>query len=209
VMASRPPRDRPGSRAPRARAGARPERLLPLACVVSAAAVFASEFMTVFRLTPPGGASLCSLQASDRHHFSLGVLAIFAVCAVIVAVLAASRPAAIAVAIAGALALLLFLVVDLPKANDVGTLAGCSPTTVVQSVEAKAVPQAGFWLEMVGALALALSGTALAALSSEQLRALRPRWLGGGRGSPQGAARGPSASADETAPAMRGTGRRN
>src|SRR6266480_3034594 len=124
---------------------ARPERLLPFACIAAAATLFASEFMTIFKLTPPGGQALCSLQASGRHHFSLGILAIFAVGAVIVAVLAASRPAAIAVAIAGVLALLLFLIVDLPKANNVGTLAGCSPTTAVQSVEAKAVPQAGFW----------------------------------------------------------------
>ena len=172
---------------------ARPERLLPFACIAAAAALFASEFMTIFRLTLPSDQVLCSLQASGRHHFSLGVLAIFAVCAVIVAVLAASRPAAIAVAIAGAVALLLFLIVDLPKANDVGTLAGCTPNTVVQAVEAKAVPEAGFWLELVGALALAVSGIILATLSSSQLGALRPRWLGqssDARGPESGSAKG-------------------
>jgi hypothetical protein len=154
---------------------ARPERLLPFACIASAATLFASEFMTVFQLTPPGGQTLCSLQASGRHHFALGILAIFAVGAVIVAVFGASKPAAIAVAVAGALALLLFCVIDLPKANNVGELAGCSPSTATQLFEAKAIPQAGFWLEMVGALALALSGAALATLNPEQLRALRPR----------------------------------
>jgi hypothetical protein len=162
--------------------------------------------MTVFRLQPSSGATLCSLQASGRHHFALGILAIFAVCAVVIAVLGPSRPAAIATAIAGAVALLMFVVVDLPKANDVGTLAGCTPTTFVQSVEAKAVPQAGFWLEMVGGLALALSGAALATLSSEQLRTLRPRRLGGGRDRPRQPAGEPSDSADETAPAIRGAG---
>jgi hypothetical protein len=153
----------------------RPERLLPLACVVAAGALFASELMTTFQLTDPGGLGQCSLQGADRHQFALGVLAIFAAGAVIVAVVWGSKPAAMAVAIAGLLALLLFLTIDLPKANNVGTLEGCSPMTNESLVDAKAVPQAGFWLEMVGALALALSGAALATLSPEQLAGLRPR----------------------------------
>jgi hypothetical protein len=153
----------------------RPERLLPLACVVAAGVLFASELMTTFELTERGGQGLCSLQAADRHQFALGVLAIFAVGAVVVAVLWGSKPAAAAVAIAGLLALLLFLIIDLPKTNNVGTLEGCSPTTTGSFLDAKAVPQAGFWLEMVGAVALALSGAALATLSPEQLAGLRPR----------------------------------
>ena len=32
----------------------RPERLLPLACIAAAIALLASEFMTVFQLTPSG-----------------------------------------------------------------------------------------------------------------------------------------------------------
>jgi hypothetical protein len=155
--------------------GFRPERLLPLGCVVAAAVLFASELMTTFELTEQGGQGLCSIDAADRHQFALGVLAIFAVAAVIVAVLWASKPAAMAVAIAGLLALLLFLIIDLPKVNNVGTLEGCSATTTSAFLEAKALPRAGFWLEMVGALALALSGAALATLSREQLAGLRPR----------------------------------
>jgi hypothetical protein len=163
---------------------ARPERLLPFACVAAAGALFASELMTTFQLIPSGGDPLCSLNAADRHHFALGVLAVFAVVAVVVAVLAASKPAATAVAVAGVLALLLFLIVDLPKANNVGTLSGCSPSTTGSFFDAKAVPQAGFWLEMVGALGLALSGAALATLSRDQLATLRPRWLSRGNGTP-------------------------
>ena len=81
-------------------------------------------------------------------------------------------------AIAGLGALLIFGIVDLPKANDVGNVSSACDLAG-QGLDAKAVPQAGFWLEMVGAVALTLSGTALAALSSDQLKALRPRWLGG------------------------------
>ena len=65
----------------------RPERLLPLACVVTAGVLFASELMTTFELTNQGGLGQCALQGADRHQFALGVLAIFAVGAVLVAVL--------------------------------------------------------------------------------------------------------------------------
>jgi len=157
-----------------------PERLLPFACIAAAVALFASEFTTTFHFVLPGGEALCGQQASDRHHFALGVIALFAIVAVVVAVLGASRPAAISVAIAGLAALALFLIVDLPDANNIGTLGGSCTSIPSQSFfDAKAVPQAGFWLEMVGALALALSGAALAALSADQLATLRPRRLGG------------------------------
>ena len=108
----------------------RPERLLPFACIAAAVALFASEFMTIFELTRSDVASSttpCTLDASSRHHFALGVVAIFAVVATVVAVLAGSKPAAIGVAIAGILALLLFLVIDLPDANSIGPFLTRAP----------------------------------------------------------------------------------
>ena len=41
------------------------------------------------------------------------------------------------------------------------------------------MPQAGFWLELAGAVALTFSGAILATLTPAQLATLRPRWLGG------------------------------
>ena len=105
------------NRGPRRTPFARPERLLPFACIAAAGVLFASELMATFQFVPPGGQALCTQQAADRHHFALGVLAIFAVGAVIVAVLGSSKPAAMSVAVAGVLALLLFLIVDLPDAG--------------------------------------------------------------------------------------------
>lgn len=159
-------------------------RLLPYACVISALALGVSERMTTFQLVSGSqgvGTPLCNVEAADRHHYALAVLATFAILAVVVAVLGASRPAAVGVAIAGVGALLLFLIVDLPKANDVGSISGVCDLAD-QGFDAKAVPQSGFWLEMVGAVALTLSGTALAMLNSDQLGALRPRLLGGPKG---------------------------
>ena len=181
-----------------------PERLLPLACIAGAGALFASEFMTTFQLSSTG-LDFCNVQALPRHHFALGVLAIFAVVAVVIAVVSASKPAAISVGIAGVLGLILFLTIDLPHANNTGTLAGCSPSTAGNFFDAKAIPQAGFWLEMVGSLALALSGVALATLNPDQLRELRPKWLRRGKSGdgpgPEGPEGGSIAATDGKPPA--------
>lgn len=167
-----------GRPAPRTRF--HPERLLPYACIAAALALLASEFTTTFHLVvPPGEEARCAVEASDRHHLALGVIALFAIAAVLVAVLGASRPAAIAVAIAGVAALVLFLVVDLPDANSVGTLGDECASNPSELEDAEAVPQAGFWLEMAAAVALTFSGAILATLTPGQLATLRPRWLGG------------------------------
>ena len=116
-------------------------------------------------------ASHCEEQSTgDAHGNAIFVIAGFAVGALIIAVLFASKPAAIAVAAMGVLALLFFLLGDLPDAGRQGALAndrGFFP-------DAEAVPQEGFWLLMVSSLALALTGTALATLTPAQLAALGP-----------------------------------
>ena len=102
----------------------------------------------------------------------------FAVVAMVVALATGSKPAATAVAACGVIALLIFLLLDLPDANAIGTLDDPRQSFF----EAEAIPQAGFWMELVGALGLALSGAALATLTSEQIEALRP---GGPKGNPR------------------------
>ena len=64
-----------------------PERLLPYACIVAALALFASELTITFQFSFPGGEPLCAQEAADRHEFAMGVIALFAIGAVIVAVL--------------------------------------------------------------------------------------------------------------------------
>ncbi len=182
-----------------------PERLLPLACIAGAAALFASELMTTFQLSSTPGQTFCNVGAAGRHHFALGILAVFAVGALVVALLSASKPAAIAVAAAGVIALVLFLTIDLPQANNVGNISSSCDLGASFNF-AKAEPEAGFWLEMVGALALALSGVALATLNPEQLRAIRPSWLGGPKaeGDRQPPAREPRRGEPETEQLTRG-----
>ncbi len=142
----------------------RVELLLPLACAGACAMLAASEFMDTFKLNGPGPSLQVVQTAADQHHYALLILSVFALGALLVAVLTGSKPAATAVAICGAGALLLFLLIDLPDAGKVGTISDVNLT------EAKAVPATGFWLELAGALVLAICGGALATLDPKQLR---------------------------------------
>ena len=155
------------------------ERLLPWVCVAAAAVLFASELMTMFEFTPPGAEPLSDQSAGDRHGNAMFVISGFAILLTITAVWAGSRPAALGVAVMGVIALLVFLIVDLPDAGQIGTLDDARQSFI----DAEAVPQGGFWLEMLGALSLALSGGALATMSAEQLVSLRGRFFR--RGTPK------------------------
>ncbi len=145
----------------------RTEALLVLACAAAAAMLAASQFMTMFELTPTGGEPLETVSSADQHGYAILVLAVFSLAMLLVGIAAQSeqvaRIAAFAVAAGGVVALLIFLVGDLPDANKVGTLDDQS------FIDAKAEPQAGFWLELAGSLVLAVCGGALATLGPEKL----------------------------------------
>jgi hypothetical protein len=140
----------------------------------------ASQFVDMFHLTPPGGEALQAIDASDQHGYATLVLAIFAVLMVAVSlVTAGERPedgvslsqiAAVAVAVCGGVALLIFLVGDLPDVNKIGTLDDPSQSFI----DAKAQPQAGFWLELLGSLVLAVCGAGLATMTPNQARRAGP-----------------------------------
>lgn len=147
------------------------EYILPLACIVAAVALGASELMNTFALRPAGGETQQLISAGDRHYYALMVLGAFAVVAVVVAVTTGSRPAAMAVAAAGVLALLIFLLTDLPDAGQVGTLDDRRESFI----DTKAYPVSGFYLELAGSAVLALCGSALATLRPDQLRLLGSR----------------------------------
>jgi hypothetical protein len=150
-------------------------RLLPVACILAAACLFASELMTAFEFTPPGGEAICDQVAGDRHSNAQMVIAAFAILATGVAVYTGSRPAAIGVGVMGGLALLIFLISDLRVVNATGSLNDSCATSGQAFFTAEAVPQGGFWLEMLGALGLAVTGITLATMTPEQLAGLRPR----------------------------------
>ena len=154
-------------------------RLLPVACILAAVCLFGSELMTAFEFTPPGGEAICDQGAGDRHANAQMVIASFAIVATLIAVYSGSRPAAIAVGVMGGLALLIFLISDLRVVNATGSLNDSCATEGQAFFSAEAIPQGGFWLEMIGALGLAVTGITLATMTPEQLAGLRPRRLTG------------------------------
>jgi hypothetical protein len=153
-------------------------RLLPLACLLAALCLLASDLITMFELTPPSAPTIESQSGGEHHGYAIALVAVFAIAALAVAILVPSRPAAVAVAVAGAIALAIFLLVDLPDANQVGTVTGEAGSYL----DAEATPVGGFWLELISALALTLTGIALALMSPDRLAELRPgsKGLGGG-----------------------------
>jgi hypothetical protein len=161
----------------------RAEMLLPIAIVAAAGVLAASEFMVAFQFTPPGGEPLREVTGGDRHGYALAILAAFSVLAMLFATTTGSRPGAYAVAASGAVALLLFLILDLPDAGKVGDLE--DPARCF--AQARAEPQAGFWMEALGALALAIAGGAFATLNAGQLRAPAERLTRGRRVADRGA----------------------
>lgn len=149
----------------------RAELVLPFVILLGAAVLAASEFMTAFEFTPPGGEPLREVSSADRHNYSMLLLAVGAVIAMVVAITTGARPAVYAVAGLGAVALLIFLVADLPDAGKLGDLSD----PIRGFASARAEPQEGFWLEAIGAVTLAIGGGAFATLSPEQLQALTRR----------------------------------
>ena len=127
-----------------------------------------SQFTDIFHLTPPGGEALKAIKASDQHGYATLVLAIFALILLVVAIAARGEQlgqvAAVAIAVCGLVALLIFLIGDLPKVNNVGTLDDPRQSFI----DAEAKPVAGFWLELVGALVLTVCGAALATMRPDR-----------------------------------------
>jgi hypothetical protein len=143
----------------------RTETLLVLACAAAAAMLGVSQFTDLFHLTPPGGEALKAIDAADQHGYATLVLAIFALILIVVTIAARGEPlaqiAAVAVAVCGLVALLIFLIGDLPDVNKIGTLDDPRQSFI----DAEAKPVAGFWLELVGSLVLTVCGAALATMS--------------------------------------------
>jgi hypothetical protein len=142
--------------------------LLVLACAAASAMLAASQFTDMFELAPPGGEALRTIDSADQHGYAILVLAVLSLVLLVVAISARSgglaQGACFAVAVCGLIALLIFLVIDLPDAGNVGAL------TDESFVDAKANPAAGFWFELVGSFVLTGCGIALATMRPEKQR---------------------------------------
>jgi hypothetical protein len=96
----------------------------------------------------------CLTVGHESHHFALGLLGLFVIIMAFGAAAGGSRPAAVALLVAGGIGLGITLLHDLPDTTKKGEVG-------VAFAQAKAHKGTGFWLELVGSsLALACGAVA-------------------------------------------------
>ena len=128
----------------------------PLAVLLfSVLCLIVAEFLTLREIravtaVPAGGIT----KGGAHHGYALAVIGVAALPMAVGAARGGSRPAAVAVTVLGAVALLIVLVADLPALNEEGIIGRTYD-------QAKAHPGAGFWVELVGAAGLLGGGLAL------------------------------------------------
>lgn len=146
------------------RATLRPEYALPVVCLAAAAVLAASEFIDTFQFVPPTGDPLDGQTGGDRHGYALLILALLACVSALAAVATGTVWYAITIAGAGAVALIVFLTLDLPDAGTVGNF----DDGIVALANVEAEPRLGFWLALLGSLGLIVGGAWLALLTPDQ-----------------------------------------
>lgn len=139
---------------------------------VGLGALAAAQFTGIFVISPAqpvkGVVEEIVVGSQDQHGWAMLTLALIGLAALIACLWFQgddrSEPsplvqtAALALAVTGLIALLIFLTIDLPDANRIGSLGNETGSFL----DARAVPQIGFWLEMVGSLIVFGCGAALA-----------------------------------------------
>ena len=113
-----------------------------------------AEFSTLYEVravtaVPDGG----SFGTGANHFYALLLLAVVSLPMAYGAVVGGSRPAALALIALAVVALFIILTIDLPDVNEEGLLGETYDS-------AKASPQEGFYLEIVGSLVLLAAGVA-------------------------------------------------
>ena len=93
----------------------------------------------------------CLTVGHESHHYAFALLGLFVIIMAFGAAVGGSRPAAVALLIAGAVGLGITLLHDLPKTSESGQVG-------VAFAQAKAHPGLGFWLALIGSLVALLCG---------------------------------------------------
>jgi hypothetical protein len=94
----------------------------------------------------------CLTVGHESHHYGFAILGLFVILMTFGAAVGGSRPAAVALTVAGVLALGITLLHDLPRTDDKGEIG-------VAFARGQAHKGTGFWFELVGSsLALACGG---------------------------------------------------
>jgi hypothetical protein len=122
---------------------------------VAIALLVAAELSTLREIkavtvVPEGGTT----KGGDHHGYALAVIALAAAVMGFGAIRGSSRPAALAIVVLGAVALVIVLAIDYPSLDDTGLIGRNYDL-------AEANPSTGFWLELAGSVLLLASGLLL------------------------------------------------
>jgi hypothetical protein len=152
--------DSKGSTALRAPFGGLPALsvALLLTGVAGGLLLVAADFSTLLEVRS-GGVVRDRIAGGDRHTYGLVPIGVGAVVMAVLVAMRESRPAALALAGLGLVALLICLLADVPDANRSGYLSGFR--------SADASPGPAFYLEAAGAVLVLLAGSAALALSPQ------------------------------------------
>jgi hypothetical protein len=146
--------------------------------LAGAALLVAGEFSTLYDVrvvtTVPEGASY---STGGHHGYAQLVIAAAIVVMAIGAAFGGSRPAAVAVLVLGAAALLVALVIDLPVTDDTGLFGQTYD-------EARAEAGPGLTLELVGACCALVGGALLLVVRPARRRVASENVNGGIEGGP-------------------------
>ncbi len=165
-MGGRPVRDAAGHSGPGAAAGRVLRTAILAGGLLGAGLLVVSEFTALFTVhVSASGAPIKTVRTGAHHSYALIPIGVFAAVLVRGAVRDASRPALIAVGALGVVALLIALLGDLPDAQATG-LVGSSVTRYSDAISS---PDAGLYLETLGAIILIVaSGAGLLLLGSSR-----------------------------------------
>jgi hypothetical protein len=102
----------------------------------------------------PGLRDRCLTVGHESHHYGFAILGLFVLLMTFGAAVGGSRPAAVALLVAGLLGLGITLFKDLPKTNDTGEIGR-------DFVHGQAHKGNGFWFELVGSTLAIACGVVL------------------------------------------------
>lgn len=145
-------------------------RLAASTVLLGAGVAIASQFVPAYALEDRFGLTIETITLFGKHGPFVVIAALGAIGALAWTVLSGSRQALVPLLGMGIAILLVFLLVDLPDAGEIGLY----DTPGSGNLDATGTAAAGLWLELIGGLVIVLGTVGLWALDRDTIRAIRP-----------------------------------
>ena len=150
-------------------------RLTAITALLGSLIVMLSQVVTGYSLENDLTEIVDTVTLLSKHGVITAIFALVAALAVVYAVAAGERLAAIVVIGMGIAVILVFLLIDLPDVGETGMFNA----EIAGNIDVTGKASAGLWLELTGGVILVLAGYALSTLTPEQLKGIGPTRLTG------------------------------